>query len=70
MSGQQFIQHFTQHHQQGGNSNAAQPELRAFWAQQMQEVEATPTEASEFKNHQLPLARIKKVLRFGGRFAR
>ncbi|GAX82311.1 hypothetical protein CEUSTIGMA_g9740.t1 [Chlamydomonas eustigma] len=29
----------------------------------MQEIEQTHTEASEFKNHQLPLARIKKIMK-------
>jgi len=36
--------------------------LRAFWQQMQTEVEGVPTrDLAEFKNHQLPLARIKKV---------
>ncbi|KAL3851022.1 hypothetical protein ACJIZ3_012904 [Penstemon smallii] len=36
-----------------------QEQLQAFWANQMQEIEQT----SEFKNHSLPLARIKKIMK-------
>ena len=36
-----------------------QQQLRMFWQQQMQEIET----ASDFKNHQLPLARIKKIMK-------
>lgn len=36
-------------------------ELRAFWQEQYREIEQVQTDAHEFKNHQLPLARIKKV---------
>ena len=35
--------------------------LANFWREQMAEIEAVGTDAAEFKNHQLPLARIKKV---------
>lgn len=35
--------------------------LAKFWREQMTEIEAVGTDAAEFKNHQLPLARIKKV---------
>ena len=35
--------------------------LRGFWQQQMQEVQLVGTDPGEFKNHQLPLARIKKA---------
>lgn len=56
-------------HAQGGGysqQTAAQAQaqsesLRAFWAQQMREVQAVGTDPAEFKNHQLPLARIKKA---------
>jgi histone H3/H4 len=34
-------------------------QLRLFWQQQMSEVES----ATDFKNHQLPLARIKKIMK-------
>ena len=36
-------------------------QLRSFWEQQMQEIHEVGADAAEFKNHQLPLARIKKV---------
>eukprot|EP00882_Tetradesmus_deserticola_P019667 GHRQ01021188.1.p3 GENE.GHRQ01021188.1~~GHRQ01021188.1.p3 ORF type:complete len:126 (+),score=22.35 GHRQ01021188.1:495-872(+) len=35
--------------------------LGPFWEQQTQEVSQVGKDAAEFKNHQLPLARIKKV---------
>ncbi|KAL4273234.1 hypothetical protein GQ457_13G000570 [Hibiscus cannabinus] len=44
----QQAQHF--HHQQ---------QLQVFWANQMQEIEHTV----DFKNHSLPLARIKKIMK-------
>lgn len=43
-------QHLAQQHQQ---------QLRMFWQQQMQEIETD----NDFKNHQLPLARIKKIMK-------
>ena len=43
-------QHLQQQHQQ---------QLQSFWAQQMREVE----QVNDFKNHQLPLARIKKIMK-------
>ena len=43
-------QHLNDQHQQ---------QLRLFWQQQMTEVES----ATDFKNHQLPLARIKKIMK-------
>ncbi|KAL1815030.1 hypothetical protein DCAR_0519259 [Daucus carota subsp. sativus] len=36
-----------------------QDQLQAFWANQMQEIEQT----TDFKNHSLPLARIKKIMK-------
>ena len=42
--------HVNQQHQQ---------QLRMFWQQQMQEIES----GGDFKNHQLPLARIKKIMK-------
>jgi nuclear transcription factor Y gamma len=36
-----------------------QQQLRLFWQQQMTEIETR----SDFKNHQLPLARIKKIMK-------
>ncbi|XP_068657289.1 nuclear transcription factor Y subunit C-2-like isoform X2 [Aristolochia californica] len=47
----QQVQHF-QHQQQ-------QQQLQVFWANQIQEIEQT----SDFKNHSLPLARIKKIMK-------
>ncbi|KAG2579586.1 nuclear transcription factor Y subunit C-6-like [Panicum virgatum] len=38
---------------------AAQQQLNLFWAEQFREVEAT----TDFKNHNLPLARIKKIMK-------
>ncbi|KAL2473324.1 nuclear transcription factor Y subunit C-2-like [Forsythia ovata] len=37
----------------------SQQPLQAFWANQMQEIEHT----ADFKNHSLPLARIKKIMK-------
>ncbi|XP_051203388.1 nuclear transcription factor Y subunit C-6-like [Lolium perenne] len=34
-------------------------QLQAFWAEQYREIEAT----TDFKNHNLPLARIKKIMK-------
>ncbi|XAR56918.1 hypothetical protein NMG60_11037569 [Bertholletia excelsa] len=50
----QQAQHF--HHQQ---QQQQQQQLQAFWASQMQEIEQT----TDFKNHSLPLARIKKIMK-------
>jgi hypothetical protein len=36
-------------------------ELKQFWEEQAVEIEKTGTDPQEFKNQQLPLARIKKV---------
>ncbi|URD82577.1 Nuclear transcription factor Y subunit [Musa troglodytarum] len=36
-----------------------QQQLRAFWANQMSEIE----QATDFKNHSLPLARVKKIMK-------
>ncbi|KAK9863003.1 hypothetical protein WJX84_001295 [Apatococcus fuscideae] len=38
-------------------------QLRSFWEQQMQEIHEVGADAAEFKNHQLPLARIKKIMK-------
>jgi nuclear transcription factor Y, gamma len=45
-----------QPHQQGA---ATQQQLQIFWAEQYREIEAT----TDFKNHNLPLARIKKIMK-------
>ncbi|GLT71645.1 hypothetical protein SLA2020_436470 [Shorea laevis] len=50
----QQAQHF--HHQQ---QQQQQQQLQIFWANQMQEIEQT----NDFKNHSLPLARIKKIMK-------
>ncbi|XP_065030634.1 nuclear transcription factor Y subunit C-4-like isoform X1 [Musa acuminata AAA Group] len=36
-----------------------QQQLQAFWANQMSEIE----QATDFKNHSLPLARVKKIMK-------
>ena len=36
-------------------------QLRQFWLQQHREIQEVGTDPAEFKNHQLPLARIKKA---------
>ncbi|KAI4323234.1 hypothetical protein L6164_022856 [Bauhinia variegata] len=50
----QQAQHF--HHQQ---QHQQQQQLQMFWANQMQEIEQT----TDFRNHSLPLARIKKIMK-------
>ncbi|XP_068654857.1 nuclear transcription factor Y subunit C-2-like isoform X1 [Aristolochia californica] len=50
----QQVQHFQQQQQQ-----QQQQQLQVFWANQIQEVEQT----TDFKNHSLPLARIKKIMK-------
>lgn len=42
-------------------SSQQQEALRVFWQQQIEEVLTMPSDPTLFKNHQLPLARIKKV---------
>lgn len=39
------------------------PQLKAFWEQQRKEIDCVGTDPAEFKNHQLPLARIKKIMK-------
>nr|ACU23591.1 unknown [Glycine max] len=50
----QQAQHF--HHQQQQHQ---QQQLQMFWSNQMQEIDQT----IDFKNHSLPLARIKKIMK-------
>lgn len=38
-------------------------QLREFWEGQRQEVQQVSSDPAEFKNHQLPLARIKKIMK-------
>lgn len=52
--GQQAFHH---HHMQ--QQQQQQQQLHMFWAFQMQEIE----QVNDFKNHQLPLARIKKIMK-------
>lgn len=47
-------QHINQQQQQ-----QLQQQLQSFWAQQYDEIE----QATDFKNHSLPLARIKKIMK-------
>jgi len=59
----QFQQHPMQqiqyHQQQQQQHQAQRQQLKVFWNQQMREVE----NSNDFKNHQLPLARIKKIMK-------
>ncbi|XP_031500114.1 nuclear transcription factor Y subunit C-2-like [Nymphaea colorata] len=50
----QLYQHL--HHQQ---QQQQQQQLQAFWANQVRDIEQT----TDFKNHSLPLARIKKIMK-------
>jgi hypothetical protein len=50
-----------QQQQQQQLAPSQQEQLRAFWQGQLQEVQQVGNDPTEFKNHQLPLARIKKV---------
>lgn len=52
---QQLAYHQTQHL----HGQQQQQQLRAFWANQIQEIDQT----TDFKNHSLPLARIKKIMK-------
>ncbi|KAL8461870.1 hypothetical protein ACS0TY_032286 [Phlomoides rotata] len=52
---QQQLYHQAQHF----HNQQQQQQLQAFWADQMQEIDQT----SDFKNHSLPLARIKKIMK-------
>mmetsp|Transcript_28853 Transcript_28853/g.73610 ORF Transcript_28853/g.73610 Transcript_28853/m.73610 type:complete len:200 (-) Transcript_28853:389-988(-) len=54
-------QYPTPQYQQPNNAYAEQ--LRGFWQEQYREIEQVPADAQEFKNHQLPLARIKKIMK-------
>ncbi|GFR40048.1 hypothetical protein Agub_g586 [Astrephomene gubernaculifera] len=47
--------------QQPNNHQAEQ--LKAFWQSQLVEVSEVPRDPAVFKNHQLPLARIKKIMK-------
>eukprot|EP00878_Enallax_costatus_P034406 GHUV01038142.1.p1 GENE.GHUV01038142.1~~GHUV01038142.1.p1 ORF type:complete len:209 (+),score=49.04 GHUV01038142.1:220-846(+) len=58
---QQQAAHHQQQQQQGQPYAGYGPHLRPFWEQQKQEVSQVGRDPAEFKNHQLPLARIKKV---------
>lgn len=46
------------------HQHATDESMREFWQAQMIEVQGVGTNTEDFKNHQLPLARIKKVRRF------
>ena len=43
------------------HQHATDESMREFWQAQMIEVQGVGTNSEDFKNHQLPLARIKKV---------
>ena len=51
-------QAYAQNYLQQQEANA---QLRKFWDEQRAEIEEVGNDPAEFKNHQLPLARIKKV---------
>lgn len=57
--------HLTQHHQLAyqqihhQQQQQLQQQLQSFWANQYQEIE----KVNDFKNHSLPLARIKKIMK-------
>lgn len=38
-------------------------ELERIWAEEQREIDHLGTDPSEFKSHQLPLARIKKIMK-------
>ena len=46
------------------HQHATDESMREFWQAQMIEVQGVGTNTEDFKNHQLPLARIKKVRMF------
>ncbi|KAL1556038.1 nuclear transcription factor Y subunit C-2 [Salvia divinorum] len=52
-------QQLAYHQAQQFLSQQQQQQLQAFWANQMQEIDQT----TDFKNHSLPLARIKKIMK-------
>lgn len=52
-----------QYPQSQGLSAPHAEQLRAFWAEQVREIQQVPCDPAEFKNHQLPLARIKKIMK-------
>jgi hypothetical protein len=61
-------QYAAQQYQQFQPAQQAQPNaaygsehLKSFWEAQKQEVSNVGNDITEFKNHQLPLARIKKA---------
>lgn len=65
----QFAQPFTQFPVSAAGQPGTQPptsqtdQLKTFWQGQMIEVEQVGNDPAEFKNHQLPLARIKKIMK-------
>ncbi|KAI4343227.1 hypothetical protein MLD38_027755 [Melastoma candidum] len=59
-TGTQLAQHQLAYHQiQQQQQLQLQQQLQAFWANQYQEIE----KVNDFKNHSLPLARIKKIMK-------
>ncbi|KAL1559899.1 Nuclear transcription factor Y subunit C-2 [Salvia divinorum] len=52
-------QQLVYHQAQQFHSQQQQQQLQAFWANQMQVIDQT----TDFKNHSLPLARIKKIMK-------
>eukprot|EP00877_Chromochloris_zofingiensis_P005138 jgi/Chrzof1/14625/Cz09g09270.t1 len=63
---QQYAQPYPQYQQPPQQQPLAHPyadQLRTFWEGQKQEVSQVGGDPAEFKNHQLPLARIKKIMK-------
>lgn len=52
-------QQLAYHQAQQFHTQQQQQQLQAFWSGQMQEIDQT----TDFKNHSLPLARIKKIMK-------
>ncbi|KAK7344226.1 hypothetical protein VNO77_13590 [Canavalia gladiata] len=57
--GQHQLAYHNIHQQQQQQLQQLQQRLQAFWANQHQEIE----KVTDFKNHSLPLARIKKIMK-------
>lgn len=51
--------HLAYQHMHQQQQQQLQQQLQAFWARQYEEIEQT----TDFKNHSLPLARIKKIMK-------
>ena len=61
-SGQPSVSGYNSSRQQQHKSDLDE-ELNEFWSEMMEDVQNCGTEMSEFKTQQLPLARIKKIMK-------